>query len=179
MLDRVRFVGCNRRVSEPVGDELPTYTARVTAIRAILSRHLTVDGLVQNNRLANPILPLDCLSASWGENADSAPTLTVAIHPVDDFADEVEELRRGADLTGGSYEAQRPQSDEFALVQVQLSSVWVVVEHCEVYLAHRDIAPENLVEAAVEVARRVGCAPYADDYEPPALPPGRSSPGYR
>ncbi|MFV8051125.1 hypothetical protein [Mycobacterium sp. 48b] len=157
-------------MSEPVGDELQTYTARVTAIRAILSRHLTVDGLVQSNRLANPILPLDCLSASWGADVVSAPTLTVAIHPVEDFADEVEELRHGADLTRDTYEAQRSEPDEFALVQVQLSSVWVVVGHCEVYLAHRDISPEKLVEAAVDIARSVGCAPYADDYEPPPLP---------
>lgn len=163
-------MGCNRGVSEPVGDELRTYTARVAAIRTILSRYLMVDGLVQNNRLANPILPLECLSASWGVDVVSAPALTVAIHPVDDFTDEVEELRYGADLTPGTYEAERTASDEFALVQVQLSSVWVVVGHCEVYLAHHDISPEKLVEAAVEIARGVGCAPYADDYAPPPLP---------
>ena len=170
MLGGGRFVGCNRRVSEPVGDELRTYTARVTAIRAILSRYLTVDGLVQNNRLANPILPLECLSASWGADVASAPALTVAIHPVDEFTAEVEELRYGADLTPGTYEVQRAEPDEFALVQVQLSSVWVVAGRCEVYLAHHDISPEKLVEAAVEIARSVGCAPYTDDYEPPPLP---------
>lgn len=163
-------MGCNRGVSEPVGDEPRTYTARVAAIRTILSRYLMVDGLVQNNRLANPILPLECLSASWGVDVVSAPALTVAIHPVDDFTDEVEELRYGADLTPGTYEAERTAPDEFALVQVQLSSVWVVVGHCEVYLAHHDISPEKLVEAAVEIARGVGCAPYADDYAPPPLP---------
>lgn len=163
-------MGCNRGVSEPVGDELRTYTARVAAIRTILSRYLMVDGLVQNNRLANPILPLECLSASWGVDVVSAPALTVAIHPVDDFTDEIEELRYGADLTPGTYEAERTAPDEFALVQVQLSSVWVVVGHCEVYLAHHDISPEKLVEAAVEIARGVGCAPYADDYAPPPLP---------
>ncbi|MDF3340466.1 hypothetical protein P3H80_23765 [Mycolicibacterium septicum] len=157
-------------MSEPVGDELRTYTARVAAIRTILSRYLMVDSLVQNNRLANPILPLECLSASWGVDVVSAPALTVAIHPVDDFTDEVEELRYGADLTPGTYEAERTAPDEFALVQVQLSSVWVVVGHCEVYLAHHDISPEKLVEAAVEIARGVGCAPYADDYAPPPLP---------
>ncbi len=163
-------MGCNRGVSEPVGDELRTYTARVAAIRTILSRYLMVDGLVQNNRLANPILPLECLSASWGVDVVSAPALTVAIHPVDDFTDEVEELRYGADLTPGTYEAERTAPDEFALVQVQLSSVWVVVGHCEVYVAHHDISPEKLVEAAVEIARGVGCAAYADDYAPPPLP---------
>ncbi|NKZ12042.1 hypothetical protein HGA11_13740 [Mycolicibacterium septicum DSM 44393] len=157
-------------MSEPVGDELRTYTARVAAIRTILSRYLMVDGLVQNNRLANPILPLECLSASWGVDVVSAPALTVAIHPVDDFTDEVEELRYGADLTPGTYEAERTAPDEFALVQVQLSSVWVVVGHCEVYVAHHDISPEKLVEAAVEIARGVGCAAYADDYAPPPLP---------
>ncbi|MCV7363012.1 hypothetical protein [Mycolicibacterium neworleansense] len=157
-------------MSEPVGDELRTYTARVTAIRAILSRHLTMDGLVQNNRVANPIRPLDCLSASWGADAASSPTLTVSIHPVDDFAAEVEELRYGADLTRGTYELNRSQPGEFALVQVQLSSVWVVVGHCEVYLAHRDIEPEKLVEAAVDIARSIGAAPYRDDYEPPPEP---------
>lgn len=167
MLGGGRFVGCNRRVSEPVGDELRTYTARVTAIRAILSRYLTVDGLVQNNRLANPILPLDCLSASWGADVAASPILTVSVHPIDDFAAEVEELRYGADPARGTFEVQRAAPDEFALVQVQLSSVWVVVGRCEVYLAHRDISPEKLVEAAAEIARSVGCAPYADDYRPP------------
>lgn len=170
MLGGGRFVRCNRRVSEPVGDELPTYTARVTAIRAILSKHLAMDGLVQTNRLANPILPLDCLSASWGDDVSSTPRLTVSIHPVDDFAAEVEELRYGGELTRGTYAAQRSAPDEFALVQPLLSSTWVVVGRCEVYLAHRDLAPDQLIEAAVEIARSVGFRPYSDDYEPPPLP---------
>ncbi len=160
-------MGFHRGVSESVGDNLPTYTARVTAIRAILSKHVTVDGLVQNNRLANPILPLDCLAASWGADMAATPTLTVAIHPVDDFAGEVEELRYGAGLTRGTYEVERTEPDEFVLVQGQLSSVRVVVGHCEAYLSHRDGSPEKLVEAAVEIARTVGYAPYIDDYEPP------------
>lgn len=167
MLRGGRFVRCNRRVSERAGDELRTYTARVAAIREILSKYVTVDGLVQNNQLANPIRPLDCLSASWGAEVAAPPVLTVSIHPVDDFAAEVEELRYGAGLTRGTYEAQRAEPDEFALVQVQMSSVWVVAGHCEVYLAHRDIAPEKLIDAGVEIARNVGCAPYTDDYEPP------------
>jgi hypothetical protein len=174
MLDGGRFVGCNRRVSEPAGRQLPTYTARVAAIRAILAKHLLVDGLVQNNRITNPIQPIDCLSASWGADAAAAPTLTVAIHPVADFAAEVEELRYGAGLTPLTHEVQRDAPDEFALVQMQLSSVWVVVGHCEVYLAHRDISPEELIEAAVEIARNIGYAPYTDDYEPPPLPPDPS-----
>lgn len=136
-------MGCNRGVSEPVGEELRTYTARVAAIREILSEHLTVDGLVQNNRVANPIRPVDCLSASWGADVAPAPILTVSIHPVEDFAAEVEELRYGADSARGAYEAHRAEPDEFALVQVQLSSVWVVVGHCEVYLAARDISPRS------------------------------------
>lgn len=170
MLGGDRFVRCNRRVSEPVDDELRTYTARVTAIRAILSEHLTIDGLVQNNRVANPILPLDCLAASWGDDVASAPTLTVSIHPVDDFAAEVEELRYGADFAQGSYEVQRCAPDEFALVQPQLSSTWVLAGRCEVYLAHRHLAPEQLVDAAVAIARRIGSGPYIDDYTPPPLP---------
>lgn len=170
MLGRGRFVGFHGVVSEPVGDALPTYTARITAIHEILSKHVTMEGLVQNNRLANPIRPLDCLAASWGTDLDALPTLTVSIHPVDDFATEVEQLRYGADLTRGTYETQRADPDEFALVQEQLGSVWVVVGHCEVYLAHRDIAPEKLVGAAVEIARTVGHAPYTDDYEPPPEP---------
>ncbi|MED5815883.1 hypothetical protein VST63_26295 [Mycolicibacterium sp. 050232] len=153
-------------MSEPAGDELPTYTARVAAILAILSEHVIVDGLVQNNRLANPIEPLACLSASWGTDVAAPPILAVSIHAVDDFAAEVEELRYGGDLTQGTYEAPRAEADEFALVQPQLSSVWVVVGQCEVYLAHRDHSPDQLIDAAVEIARTVGCAPYADNYEP-------------
>lgn len=172
-------MGWNRRVSEPVDDELRTYTARVAAIRAVLSRHLPVDDLVQNNRSANPIHPADCLSASWGPDAAAAPTLTLAIYPVADVTAEIEELRYGADLTRGTYEVHRDEPDEFALVQVQLSSVWVVVGHCEVYLAHRDISPEKLIGAAVEIARRIGGAPYTDDYQPPPLPPDWSPPAYR
>ncbi|WP_280831725.1 hypothetical protein [Mycolicibacterium frederiksbergense] len=174
-------------MSEPVGQRLPTYTARVTAIRAILSKHLPVGGLVQSNRVANPIRPIDCLSASWGADATTAPTLTISVLPVADFAEETEQLRYGADATlerldlrtpnAGSYEVRREAPDEFALVQVQLSSVWVVVGHCEVYLAHRAISPEKLIEAAVEVARTVGAAPYIDDFVPaplPTDPPARS-----
>lgn len=164
-------MGCNRGVSEPVGEELRTYSARVAAIREILSEHLTVDGLVQNNRVANPIRPVDCLSASWGADVAPAPILTVSIHPVEDFAAEVEELRYGADSARGAYEAHRAEPDEFALVQVQLSSVWVVVGHCEVYLAARDISPEKLVDPAVAIARRIGCTPYVDDHQPPPPPP--------
>lgn len=161
---------CNRRVSEPACDELPTYTARVAAILAILSKHVIVDGLVQNNRQANPIQPLPCLSASWGADLAAPPVLAVSIHPVDDFAAEVEELRYGGDLTPGTYELPRTETDEFALAQPQLSSVWVVAGDCEVYLAHRDRSPDQLVDAAVEIARAVGCAPYTDDYEPPPEP---------
>lgn len=178
MLGGGAFVGFNRRVSEPVGDELLTYTARVAAIRAILSRHLPFDDLVQSNRSANPIRPADCLAASWGPDTAAAPTLTVAIYPVADVAAEIEELRYGADLTQGTYEMPRDEPDEFAMVQVQLSSVWVVIGPCEVYLAHRDISPEKLVGAAVEIARRVGAAPYIDDYEPPPPAPGWGPPAF-
>ncbi len=179
MLGGGRFVGCNRRVSEPVGHQPLTYTARVAAIRAILAEHMPTAGLVQNNRTANPIQPSDCLSASWGADAAGEATLTLAIYPVDDFAAEVEELRYGADRTAGSYEVQRAEPDEFALAHAHPAAVWVVVGHCEVYLSRPGTAPETLTEAAVEVARSVGCAPYTDDYEPPALPPDWSPPGYR
>ena len=172
-------MGCNRGVSEPVGEELRTYTSRVTAIREILAKHLTVDGLVQNNRLANPIRPIDCLSASWGADVASAPILTVSIHPVEDFAAEIEELRYGAAAEHGTYEAHRADPDEFALVQEHLSSIWVVAGHCEVYAAHRAVSPDKLIEAAFEIARSIGCAPYIDDYEPPLLPPGGDPPAYR
>lgn len=178
MLGGGAFVGFNRTVSEPVGDELLTYTARAAAIRAILSRHLPFDNLVQNNRSANPIRPADCLTASWGPDAAAPPTVTVAIYPVADVAAEIEELRFGAALSQGTYEMQRDEPDEFALVQVQLSSVWVVVGPCEVYLAHRDISPEKLTAAAVEIARRIGSAPYTDDYEPPPPASGWGPPVY-
>lgn len=172
-------MGFHRRVSESVGDQLSTYTARVTAILEILAKHLPVEGLVQNNRVANPILPLDCLSASWGADLASPATLTLSIHPVPDFAAEVEQLRYGAAPEQGTYEAPRVEPDEFALVQEHLSSVWVIAGHCEVYAAHRDFSPEKLIEAAVEIAHTIGCAPYIDDYEPPLLPPGWDPPAYR
>jgi hypothetical protein len=163
-------------VSESVGDPLPTYTARVSAIGTILAKHLPVTDLVQNNRRANPILPLDCLSASWGPDPTSSATLTLSIHPVPDFAAEVEELRYGADPAQGAYEAHRADPGEFALVQPHLSSVWVVAGHCEVHLAHQGCSPEKLVEAAVEIARSIGWSPYTDDFEPPLLPPGWDPP---
>jgi hypothetical protein len=163
-------------VSESVGDPLPTYTARVSAIGTILAKHLPVADLVQNNRRANPILPLDCLSASWGPDPTSSATLTLSIHPVPDFAAEVEELRYGADPAQGAYEAHRADPGEFALVQPHLSSVWVVAGHCEVHLSHQGCSPEKLVEAAVEIARSIGWSPYTDDFEPPLLPPGWDPP---
>lgn len=166
-------MGFHRRVSESVGDPLPTYTARVTAIHEILAKHLPVTDLVQSNRLANPVPPLDCLSAAWGADLTSPATLVLSMHPVADFAAEVEELRYGAEPAPRAYEAPRAATDEFVLVQQHLSSVWVVVGHCEVHLAHRDVSPEKLIEAAVEIARHVGWSPYADDYEPPPLPPDR------
>ncbi|MGV0780129.1 hypothetical protein [Mycolicibacterium sp. XJ775] len=163
-------------MSESVGDPLPTYTARVSAIGTILAKHLPVTDLVQNNRRANPILPLDCLSASWGPDPTSSATLALSIHPVPDFAAEVEELRYGADPAQGAYEAHRADPGEFALVQPHLSSVWVVAGHCEVHLAHQGCSPEKLVEAAVEIARSIGWSPYTDDFEPPLLPPGWDPP---
>lgn len=169
-------MGFHRRVSESVGDPLPTYTARVSAIGTILAKHLPVADLVQNNRRANPILPLDCLSASWGPDPTSSATLTLSIHPVPDFAAEVEELRYGADPDQGAYEAHRADPGEFALVQPHLSSVWVVAGHCEVHLSHQGCSPEKLVEAAVEIARSIGWSPYTDDFEPPLLPPGWDPP---
>lgn len=172
-------MGFHRRVSESVGDPLPTYTARVTAIRTILAKHLPVADVIQINRRANPILPLDCLSASWGPDLTSPATLTLSIHPVPDFDAEVAELRYGADPAQGSYEAFRSEPDEFALVQEQLSSVWVVVGHCEVHLAHQGCSPEKLVDPAVEIARTIGWSPYADDFEPPLLPPDWDPPLYR
>lgn len=172
-------MGFHRRVSESVGDDLPTYTARVAAVHTILAKHLPVTGLVQSNRLANPIPPLDCLSASWGADLSSPATLTLSIHRVPDFAAEVAELRYGADPAQGDYEAQRADPDEFVLVQPRLSSVWVVVGHCEVHLAHRGVSPEKLIDAAVEIARSVGCGRYEDDFAPPLLPPDWKPPGYR
>lgn len=160
--------------------ELSTYTARVAAIRAILVKHLPVSDLVQNNRIANPLDPIACLSASWGPDVTAAATLTLAITPVDDVAEEIEQLRYGADLTLGTvdlrvpnanaYEVPRDKPDEFALVQVESSSVWVVVGQCEVYLANGCLSPEKLIDAAVEIARTVGGGPYTDDYVPAPLP---------
>ncbi|OMC29320.1 hypothetical protein A5740_18015 [Mycobacterium sp. GA-1841] len=155
-------------MSESVDRQLPTYTARVAEIRTILATHLPLASLIQNNRTANPIRPLDCLSASWGPDSAAAATLTLAIHPIDDVTVAREELRQAADFTPGTYEVRRDEPDEFALVQTTLSSVRVLVDHCEVYLAHRDIAPETLVEPAIEIARTVGAGPYIDDYESPA-----------
>ena len=172
-------MGWNTRVC---AHALPTYTARVAAIREILIKHLSIDSLVQNNRITNPIDPIECLSASWGPAVTAAATLTIAITPVDDVAAEIEQLRYGAGLTGpevpeaSGYEAARAAPDEFALVQAASSSVWVVAGHCEVYLAHRGCTQERLIDAAVEIARTVGCAPYVDDYAPALSPPDRDVP---
>lgn len=170
MLGGGRFVRCNRSVSESADCPLPTYTARVAEIRAILAKHLPVEHLIQNNRTANPIRPLDCLAAAWGPDVAAAATLTVAIHPIDDATVAREELRQAADFTPGTYGVPRDEPDEFALVQTTLASVRVLVGDCEVYLAHRDISPEKLVEAAVEIARTLDAGPYTDDYEPLPMP---------
>ncbi|MBU9765490.1 hypothetical protein FR943_16745 [Mycobacterium sp. TNTM28] len=159
-------------MSESAGHELSTYTSRVAAIRTILAKHLPLEGLIQNNRLANPISPSDCLSASWATEVAAVPILTLAILPVTDVAAEISELRCSAELMLDTAEVPRAAPDEFAVVQRQLSSIWMIVGHCEVYLAHRGIAPETLIEAATEIGRSVSCAPYTDDYEPPPLPPG-------
>ncbi len=168
MLGRGRFAGFHGVVSEPVGDALPTYTARITAIHEILSKHVTMagpgpeqsprqphpaarlPGRVLGHRSRTRFRPSPCRSTRWTTSPQRSRS-----------------FRYGADLTRGAYEAQRTEPDEFALVQEQLGSLWVVVGHREVYLAHRDIAPEKLVGAAVEIARTVGHAPYTDDYEPP------------
>ena len=160
-------MGFHRRVSESVGDPLSTYTARVTAIRAILGRHVPIEHLVQNNRVTNPIHPIDCLLASWGADATAVPAVTVSIQSVDDVETATDELTLCADPAEGSYLDARREPDELALVQTQLDSVWVLVGNCEVHLVHRDVAAPLLVDAAVEIARRVGRGPYTDDYRPP------------
>ncbi|MDV3128190.1 hypothetical protein M1247_24970 [Mycobacterium sp. 21AC1] len=159
-------------MSDPLGPTtgppLPTYAARVRAIRTILGNHVPFGGLIQNNRAANPIPPYVCLSATWGVSVTATPTLSIAIHHVEDVAKEVDLLRYAADRD--AYELRRDREDEFALVQPDLSSVWVVAGGCEVHLVHHGINPEKLVEPAIEIARTVGCTPYTDDYVPPPLP---------
>ena len=41
------------------------------------------------------------------------------------------------------------------------------------------VSPEKLIDAAVEIARSVGCGRYEDDFAPPLLPPDWKPPGYR
>lgn len=175
MRDRGPNVGCNRGVTDPLsrpaGRPLPTYATRVSAIHTILANHLPFDGLIQNNRAANPIPPYVCLAASWGVSVTATPTLSIAIHHVEDVTKEVELLRYSADQD--AYEVPRDRDDEFALVQPVLSSIWVVAGHCEVHLVHHVSNPEKLIEPAIQIACTVGCTPYTDDYVPPLLPPDR------
>lgn len=170
MRARNRRVRCNRRVSDPLSPA-PTYTARVRAIRTILADQVPFDGLVQNNRAANPIEPFACLSASWGVSLTASPTLSIAIHRVEDFAREVETLRYAADED--AFEVPCAGADEYALLQVRLSSIWVVAGTCEVHLVHDGTDLEKLIEPAIRVARTVGCGPYVDDYVAPPLPRDR------
>lgn len=153
-------VGCNRGVS--------TYTDRVAAIRAVLAKHLPLDGLVQNNRVTNPIEPLECLAVSWGTSPAAPPTLVVTVHQVDDFTEEVNLLRDVADGEAHSYEVTGP--DGYALVQGKLSTVQAVVTDCAVRIHQEGIDLDLLVAPALEIAQ-AGWTDYTDDYVPPPLPP--------
>jgi hypothetical protein len=168
-------VGCNRRVSEPP-QQLPTYTARVSAIRSILARYLPVGNLVQNNRVANPIAPSECLAAAWGESVTAVPELVLSVHHVEDFSEEAELLRYIAGGEAGSVEVTRTRTDEYALVQEKLSTVRAVVGNCAVRIRHNEIDPAELVSPAIEIAGTLGWTAYIDDYAAPPLLPGSEPP---
>ncbi|BDY32542.1 hypothetical protein hbim_06510 [Mycolicibacterium mageritense] len=167
-------MGCNRGVRDAL-QQLPTYTARVSAIRSILAHHLPLADLVQNNRVANPIAPVECLAASWGATVTAVPELVVSVHHVEDFAEEVELLRYIAGIEDGSIEVARARADEFALVQEKLSTVQAVVGNCAVRIRHDGTALRGLVAPAIEIAT-TGWTAYTDDYVPPPLPPGADAP---
>jgi hypothetical protein len=154
-------VGCNRRVSDRADRPLPTYTERVAAISTILAKHLPVDTLVRNNRVANPLAPYPSLTAAWGPSAAAPSTLTISLHPVDDFAEEVALLRSTAGDIG--YEVPGTRPDSYALVQKDPAAVWVVAAGCEVRMSHNGMDPATLVEPALEVAVSVGWTDFVDD----------------
>jgi hypothetical protein len=141
---------------------LPTYTERVAAISSILAKHVPVGGLVQNNQVANPLAPYPCLAAAWGLSAATPATLTISLHPVDGFADEVALLRSTAgDI---AYEVPCRHPDTYALVQKDPAAVWVVTAGCEVRMSHDGMDPATLVEPAMEVAVNVGWSDFVDDF---------------
>ncbi|GAS90243.1 hypothetical protein [Mycolicibacterium brisbanense] len=148
-------------MSVPADHPLPTYTARVAAISTILSKHLPLDGLVRNNQLANPLAPYPSLTAAWGPDASAPATLTLSLHPVDDFAEEVELLRSTAGDVG--YEVPCREPGTYALVQKDPAAVWAVAVGCEVRLSHNGMDPATLVEPALDVAISVGWTDFVDD----------------
>lgn len=148
-------------MSDPADRPLPTYTARVAAISTILAKHLPVDGLVQNNPVANPLAPYPSLTAAWGPGASAPSTLMISLHPVDDFAEEVALLRSTADDI--AYEVPCRNPDTYAVVQKDPAAVWVVTTGCEVRMSHNGMDPATLVEPAMEVAISIGWTDFVDD----------------
>jgi hypothetical protein len=162
--------------------ELTTYSQRVAAITAILSRVIDLSRYAVNTRVSNPAdLELtNGLTCSWGEPEFGLPRISVCINAVDDVADEVRQSRdhvaeyllRGVShydpASASDLHSDRP--DEYVFLFNYVQRLTVIVGHCEVTIMPHEHELIDLVDAALKIGRTVGCSPYEDDFVRPDYP---------
>lgn len=171
-------------------DETPrTYSGRRRLIAEILDPVFDVRAMVPTNTSSafeRDLFP-DSLMCSWAdaETPQSVPgsttrALSVYVDAVPDGGLKAADIREmiveealvtpGQDLVE-AYEIAGPNAGEFVFVLTYLGDVTAIAGNCVVRImpGPNTVPLGHLAEPALEIARRVGCSPYVDDFEPPAL----------
>jgi hypothetical protein len=134
------------------------------------------EGLFENSLLCN-----------WGDPETlTTRTLYVHIYRVPDGEEKAERVRemmmeeappvsdqQGPDADAYEIAGQRP--GEYVFVLNYVGSLRVIVGNCVIETMPRPItAPlSELADAVLDIGRTVGCSPYVNDFQPPAIDTNR------
>jgi hypothetical protein len=156
--------------------ELSTYSQRVSKIVSILGRVVDLSKYAVTTRDPNPIPVTNGLHCSWGDPETGLPRLSVNIRAVDDMRDEVRSFRDDIAQHSldhdGEYDPARAcevptgSPNEHVFLFNYLRDLRALVGCCDVgiLVCSDDVTLRDLVDAALEIGRTVGCSPYVDDF---------------
>ena len=171
-----------------------TYSARRDLIAALLEPYLAVSALVPTNTSPafEPDLFENSLMCSWADPETlTNRTVSVFVDAVPDgaakAADTREMIAEETIVTPGerpedaeAHELPQSHPDEYVFVLNYLGQLTAISGNCVVHLMSRPVRPplSALADVALEIARKVGCSAYVDDFEPPTHGPVKESGGW-
>jgi hypothetical protein len=161
---------------------LRMYSERAARIASILGRVIDLTKYADITSDSNPIPVANGLSCSWGDPETGMPQLSVQIRAIDDMHSEIRSFRddiaRHSLNRDGLYDATlasevptgRP--DEHVFLFESLRDLRVIVGTCDVGILvyAEEVSLRDLVDAALEIGRTVGCSAYEDDFVRPEFP---------